>query len=237
MSREPADDVDVIRLTRAQVREVDRLAIDQYHIPGIVLMENAARAAAQVALAMLIDFRTGKALILCGGGNNGGDGLAVARHLHNHGVDVTIGLTVDPAKYAGDALINWNIVSAMKLRVIDGTPERIRAADDVLIIDAIFGTGLSAPPRDPFPAIVQAVSDTDCPVLAIDVPSGLDCDTGKPLGPAAIVADRTITFVAQKAGFGNAESRMYTGEVIVGDIGCPRELIARVIGSEQSQAR
>jgi NAD(P)H-hydrate epimerase len=235
MSREPAADVSVIRLTRAQVREVDRLATEQYHIPGIVLMENASRAAAQEALAMLIDFRIRTALILCGGGNNGGDGLAVARHLHNHGVAVTIGLTVDAANYAGDARINWNIVSAMKLPVIEAAPDAIRAAvDDALIIDAIFGTGLSAPPRDPFPAIVQAVADTDCPVLAIDVPSGLDCDTGRPLGPAAIVADRTITFVAQKAGFASPEAAKYVGEVAVGDIGCPRELIARVIGTPQA---
>jgi NAD(P)H-hydrate epimerase len=227
MSREP-DDATVIRLTRAQVREVDRLAIEQYHVPGIVLMENASRAAAQEALLMLIDFRLRKALILCGGGNNGGDGLAVARHLHNHGVDVTIGLTINPAKYAGDALINWNIVSAMKLSVIEATPDAIRASDDVLVVDAIFGTGLSAPPRDPFPAIVQAVTDTDCPVLAIDVPSGLDCDTGRPLGPASIVADRTITFVAPKAGFASPDAAKYLGKVVVGDIGCPRELFARV---------
>jgi NAD(P)H-hydrate epimerase len=192
-------------------------------------MENASRAAAQEALSMLIDFRIHAALVLCGGGNNGGDGLAIARHLHNRGVDVTVGLTIDPAKYPGDALINWNIVCAMKLPVIEATPDAIRAADDVLIVDAIFGTGLSAPPREPFPAIVQAVSDTDCPVLAIDVPSGLDCDTGKPLGPAAIVADRTITFVAQKIGFATPEAAKYLGEIVVGDIGCPRGLIARVI--------
>src|SRR4051812_38081427 len=99
MSREPSrepSDANVIRLTRAQVREVDRLAIEEYHVPGIVLMENASRAATQEAISMLIDFRLRKALMLCGGGNNGGDGLAVARHLHNHGVDVMIGLTVDP---------------------------------------------------------------------------------------------------------------------------------------------
>jgi NAD(P)H-hydrate epimerase len=219
---------EIVRLTRAQVREVDRLSIEEFRIPGIVLMENAARAAAAVALAMMIDFRVSSALILCGGGNNGGDGLAVARHLHNAGADVRIALTNDPARYEGDALTNWKIVQAMKLPVVNATPDAIRAADDVLIVDAIFGTGLSKPPRDPFPALVDAIVDGENPLLAIDVPSGLDCDTGEPLGPAAVVADRTITFVAEKTGFENPAARRYLGEVTVGDIGCPRELIARV---------
>src|SRR4051812_36615741 len=103
----------IIRLTRQQVREVDRRAIEQYHIPGVVLMENAALHAADVAWD-IVD-RTPAALvhILCGGGNNGGDGLAIARHLHNRGCRVKISLATDPAHYRGDALINYQIVSAI----------------------------------------------------------------------------------------------------------------------------
>jgi NAD(P)H-hydrate epimerase len=231
MTGEPAGTsagtVEPVRLTRAQVREVDRLAIEVYLIPGIVLMENASRAVTAEALALMIDFRIPRALILCGGGNNGGDGLAVARHLHNRGVEVAIGLAVDPARYHGDALINWQIVKAMRLPVAEATPELVRASD-ALIIDAIFGTGLTEAPRNPFPALVQAITECDCPVLAVDLPSGLDCDTGQPFGPATIVADRTVTFVAEKAGFANPASRQFSGEVIVGDIGCPRELIELV---------
>ena len=217
------------RLTRAQVREVDRLAIEEYGIPGVVLMENAARAVVDAALALMIDFRTKRALVLCGGGNNGGDGLAVARHLHNHGADVTVALTVDPARYAGDALVNWHVVQAMKLPATDATPALVRSFDDALVIDAIFGTGLTHAPRDPFPAIVQAVVDSENPVLAVDLPSGLDCDTGDPLGGTAVVADRTVTFVAEKAGFANPAARQYLGDVVVGDIGCPRDLIRRAV--------
>ena len=228
MSGEPAPSP--VLLTRAQVREVDRLAIEEFHIPGIVLMENASRGAADEAMSLMIDFRVRKALVLCGGGNNGGDGLAVARHLHNRGADVTIALTIDPARYQGDARINWEIVRAMRLPVSDATPESIRAFDDGLIIDAIFGTGLADAPRDPFPALVQAIIDTEQPVLAVDVPSGLDCDTGQPLGPAAVVADRTVTFVAPKPGFANPAAAQYLGKVIVADIGCPRELIDRARG-------
>src|SRR3954469_1271691 len=98
------------RLTRKQVREIDRRASEEYHIPGIVLMENASRAAADVVLRVIAKHKTiPEAVILCGGGNNGGDGLAVARHLHNAGADVQIALTVDADKFAGDAIVNYNI--------------------------------------------------------------------------------------------------------------------------------
>ena len=226
MSGEPARS-SLPSLTRAQMRQVDRLAIEQYRIPGIVLMENAARAAAAEALAMMIDFRVRQAMILCGGGNNGGDGLAIARHLHNRGVAVSVANTVDPARYQGDALINWHIVEAMKLRAAEASADAVRAFDDGLVIDAIFGTGLSEPPREPFAALVQAIADSENPVLAVDVPSGLDCDTGEPLGLAAVVADRTVTFAAPKVGFANPAAARYLGTVVVGDIGCPRELIER----------
>jgi NAD(P)H-hydrate epimerase len=192
-------------------------------------MENAARAASEAACALMIDFRVNRVLVLCGGGNNGGDGLAVARHLHNRGAEVMIGLTVDATKYKGDALTNWRIVEAMRLPVQNASPELIGGWGDGLIVDAIFGTGLTEAPRDPFASLVQAIVDSENPVLAIDVPSGLDCDSGKPLGPVTVVADRTVTFVAPKIGFANSDAAALTGEVIVGDIGCPREAIQRVL--------
>jgi len=217
----------LLRLTRSQVREIDRRSIEQYHIPGIVLMENAARAAADVATEMLGDVRGRDILILCGGGNNGGDGLAVARHLHNRGAKISIALTVDPAKYHGDALINWQIVSAMRLPSHPALPDAIAQSSADLLVDAIFGTGLAEAPRDPFPALVAAVERSERPVLAIDLPSGLDCDTGTPPG-ACIRAIRTITFVAEKVGFANPIARPYLGAVTVGDIGCPAELVAQI---------
>ena len=212
------------RLTREQVREIDRRSIDEYHIPGIVLMENAAIAATNVALAMLDGVSKLSVLILCGGGNNGGDGLAVARHLHNHGIAVSLVLTIDPATYKGDALINWNIAVAMKLPWQKADPATIAGSKPALIIDAIFGTGLTSAPRDPFPQIVKAIEQTGAPVLAIDLPSGLDCDTGIPPG-ACVRATRTITFVAEKVGFAQPDAREFLGEVTVGSIGCPIELV------------
>jgi NAD(P)H-hydrate epimerase len=217
----------IVRLTRRQVREVDRIAIEQYYIPGIVLMENAARGAAEVAVEM-IDRRDARVLIFCGGGNNGGDGYAVARHLANRGYDVAVATTVDPAKLNGDALTNWRIARAMGVPMEPASTQR-PAIGPALVIDAIFGTGLSEPPREPFGELAEAINGWGLPVLAIDVPSGFDCDTGKPLGAACIRATRTVTFVKEKRGFGHRTSRQYTGEVTVVDIGCPPEIVQKVM--------
>src|SRR5947208_6492463 len=132
----------MIRLTRAQVREIDRRSIEEYQIPGVVLMENASRAVAGNACDMLGGDCIGEVLLLCGGGNNGGDGLAAARHLHNRGADVYIALTFDPATYKGDALINWQIAQAMGLPATPADPQSIERSQALLIIDAVFGTGL-----------------------------------------------------------------------------------------------
>jgi NAD(P)H-hydrate epimerase len=217
----------MIRLTRWQLREIDRLAVEQYRLPSIALMENAARSAADAACDMLGAIRGRNVLILCGGGNNGGDGLALARHLHNRGAEISIALTIDPARYHGDAQTNWEIVSAMRLPCAPAHAEAIAESRADLLIDAIFGTGLTEAPREPFPAIVDAISRSGRPVLAIDLPSGLDCDTGQPPG-ACVRATRTITFVAEKAGFAAPTALPYLGSVTIGDIGCPVELIAHV---------
>jgi NAD(P)H-hydrate epimerase len=214
----------MIRLTRQQVREIDRRSIEQYHLPGIVLMENAARAVADVAIEMLGP-EAGPVTVLCGGGNNGGDGLAAARHLHNRGIDVAIAFTIDPARYQGEAKTNWEIVEAMRLPTFTADATSLAKSRCPLFLDAIFGTGLTAAPRPPFPDLVLAIEQTKIPVLAIDLPSGLDCDTGRPLGPACIHAVRTVTFVAEKTGFAAPGADEFLGQVTVADIGCPRELV------------
>jgi NAD(P)H-hydrate epimerase len=225
-------------LTRAQVREIDRLAIEQYGIPGIVLMENASRAAARIAIRMLRR-RPRRVLILCGGGNNGGDGLAIARHVHNHLIEVTVAATVAPDSWQGDAAINASILQAMGVPVEPATPAMVAAWQGGLIVDAIFGTGLARPPRPPFPELARAVNGTGIRVLAVDVPSGLDCDTGLPLGePEAVIrANVTVTFVARKPGFVRPQARPYLGHVVVVDIGVPRELIERVRGGAAGDGR
>jgi NAD(P)H-hydrate epimerase len=217
----------MIRLTRAQVREIDRRAIEEYGIPGIVLMENAARAVVDVAMEMIDGIADPSVVIVCGGGNNGGDGLAVARHLHNRGVDVIVAHALDPAKLTGDAAINWKIVDSMRLFRLpaDDSDVSLHMTSSSLVIDALFGTGLTAAPRDPFPIDLMNAGGTR--VLSIDLPSGMNCDTGEVMG-TCVRATRTVTFVAEKNGFANPASRQFTGEITVGCIGCPRELIDEV---------
>lgn len=219
-----------IRLTRAQVRQIDRLAIEQYHIPGIVLMENAARGVVDVAMSYIRRAQFPSTLVVCGGGNNGGDGLAIARHLHNRRVHVTIALAGDPERYTGDALANWSICRSMQIPTTLATRERIVGSGCMIVIDALFGTGLDRAPRAPFDEVIAAIMMTGAEIIAVDLPSGLDCDTGEPLGENCIAAAHTVTFVAEKAGFANRKSKQYTGEITVADIGCPRELIERVAG-------
>ena len=224
----------MIRLTREQSRCIDRLAIEKYHIPAVVLMENAARSAADVCVRLLASHSQPRVLIVCGGGNNGGDGLALARHLHNRAMDVTIAIaseTADSARYANEAMVNWNIVNAMGLPIVKAESRVIGRSDASLVVDAIFGTGLSSPPRPYFQPLADAINDvrrSGRPVLAIDVPSGLDCDTGKPLG-ACVCATATVTFVAEKVGFALPGAAEFLGDVVVGDIGCPKELAQDVI--------
>jgi len=221
-------------LTRQQVREIDRMALERYGMPGIVLMENAARAVVDEAMRQMKSQVNKSTLILCGGGNNGGDGLAAARHLHNRGVSVVVGLMVDPTTYKGDAAINWKIVEAMGLPVSPITTALIARHARGLVIDALFGTGLTEPPRAPFPGIAAEVNDFCSDVLAVDVPSGLDCDTGMPLG-VCIKASTTVTFVAPKVGFEKSTARSFVGSVVVGDIGCPKELIEAITANAEQR--
>ena len=211
-------------LDRDAVRAVDRAAIDEYGIPGVVLMENAARALAVEALAMMPK-AAGLVVIVCGRGNNGGDGWALARHLHNAGSDVRIAPLGNPRE-GGDAAVNCRICRNMSLREI--VPDDLPAhfADCDLVVDAIFGTGLDRAVTGAAAAVIESINGSGRPVLAVDVPSGLDCDTGQPLG-STVRAARTVTFVARKPAMNVESAGAYTGEVVVADIGAPVELLER----------
>ena len=128
--------------------------------------------------------------------------------------------------------VNWRIVEAMKLPAVGmaDITNLLPGGTFQLIVDALFGTGLRTPPRRP--QHIEAMNRAGVPILAVDVPSGLDCDTGEGLGPACVRATRTVTFVAEKVGFSNPIARQYLGDVIVGDIGCPRDLIDSVAAGE-----
>ena len=223
----------MIRLSREQVRRVDRICIDEYGLPGIVLMENAAREAANSIDYMARDYgyiggERATATLVCGGGNNGGDGFAIARRLANLGWRVTIVAIKPIESLKGDAAIMARVAVRMSLPVADDLGA-IAYRSPTVIVDAITGTGLIRPLDARAAAAVRAMNLAGRPIIAIDVPSGLDCDTGEPLGEACIRAKRTITFVAEKLGFANSRSHEFTGgDIVVGDIGCPLEVVARV---------
>jgi NAD(P)H-hydrate epimerase len=214
-------------LTRAQVREIDRRAIEEFGVPGIILMENAGRGAAEVLIRLNAERRP--ALVVCGKGNNGGDGYVIARHLHNHGWPVSVWPLVPAADLNGDAATNAEIVrrSAIELftqsAATDSTLRDLQSFDG-WIVDALFGTGLSGPLGEPYDRVIAAFNASAARVFAVDIPSGLDCDTGAPLGPT-VRAHHTVTFVAPKAGFANSAAKAWLGEVHVVDIGAPRKLL------------
>jgi NAD(P)H-hydrate epimerase len=213
-------------MSRDEVRRVDAWAIEEVGVPGVVLMENAGRSGAELAMQKLAGMGDPRVLILCGVGNNGGDGYVIARHLLNAAVHTTVVLCGDPAKVQGDARINLDVLERLghEVEKVDPKAEdavtRIQAfgRDANLIVDALFGTGLRGELKPEYRAIIEAVNALERPILAVDIPSGLDCDTGEPLG-IAVRASYTVTFVAVKKGFLASAAGSYTGELHVASIG------------------
>ncbi len=227
---------------RASIRELDRLATAEFGIPSIVLMENAGRAIAEVVNEKVRDSGIREIVVLCGGGNNGGDGFVAARHLHNTalesalGTTITLVLAVPFAVLQGDAGINARITRAMGLRAVTIDPasplESLpNARGPLILVDALLGTGLDRPVGEPMSSLIgwtnARASEDGSEVVAVDLPSGLDCDSGEPLG-VVVRASTTVTLVGPKVGFRNLAAHEYLGEVRVGDIGVPRELVDRL---------
>jgi NAD(P)H-hydrate epimerase len=215
-------------LTRQELRDLDRLAVTEYGIPAEVLMENAGRSAAELLIAQ---GAVGPIVICCGKGNNGGDGFVLARHLDLHSVPLSILLFGNPEELRCEAKTNFTIIerAGLPLRSVieiqaQELDRELAAAD--WIVDALYGTGFSGTLRPPMDEVVNRINASRRPVLAIDIPSGLDCDTGIAQGPA-VRAHLTITFVAEKVGFQNPAAASYLGQIHVADIGAPRALLER----------
>jgi NAD(P)H-hydrate epimerase len=211
---------------RASIQAVDRAAVEEFGIPGMVLMENAALGLARHAATMLkaAERPDGSVLICCGAGNNGGDGYALARHLHNRGARPVLAALGTP-RPGTDAAINQVICQRMGLPQTDGPPWDDLQCD--LIVDGLFGTGLDRPVRGAALEWIGRMNRSGRPILAIDVPSGLDCQTGQPLGEA-VRADCTVTFVGLKQGFLDPAAHAFLGRTEVVDIGAPRQLYERL---------
>lgn len=222
-------------LSRAEVREVDRVAIEDYGVPGIVLMENAGGGAARLLESLGIG---GPVAIVCGKGNNGGDGFVIARHLDLAGNAVRLLLACPPEEIRGDAAVNLAIATRSGLAIeclaeADQAAWERALAGAAWIVDALLGTGASGAPAGAVAIAIAAINAVRARggvrVLAVDLPSGLDCDTGTAAG-ACVAADATATFVARKRGFDAAGAAGSTGAVHVIGIGAPRTVLARVSG-------
>jgi len=220
--------VKVRPLSREEVRGIDARSAGGLKLPTIVLMENAGRGAA----AWLRDrLKSGRVAIACGPGNNGGDGGVVARHLDAWGFDVHVAWFVDPDRLRGDAAAQRDILerSGIPSETIgdDAEPAAVDAlwAGADWVVDALLGTGLDRPVEGRVASAIASINRSGRPILALDLPSGLDADTGRPLG-IAVRADATATFVGPKLGFDRPGAADYTGEVVVIDIGVPRSILA-----------
>lgn len=215
-------------MTAEQMRKLDREAIDQFGIPGVVLMEQAAMAVTKICLPYFEKKTQGKVLILAGKGNNGGDGFAVGRLLTNEGIQVQIWLMGQPDDLQGDAFLNYNICKEMGISILcqqTHREEELKQFD--FIIDALFGTGLKRNVTGMVAAWIQAINRSGLPIISIDIPSGVDADTGKILG-YAVKARETVTFGHLKKGLVLFPGAEYAGKVTVSAISIPKAASAKI---------
>ncbi|NMB46976.1 MAG: NAD(P)H-hydrate dehydratase [Firmicutes bacterium] len=216
-------------LTAAEMRAVDAHVIEEIGIPSIILMENAGRQVAEAAAAFLQKAEGRKVSVLVGKGNNGGDGLVAARYLHNLGYRVRVFLLSPFSELADDALANYHICGQLGMDLQEVDEEylpKLRFALSLadLVIDGLLGTGIKGPPRGVMGQVISLVNDLDKPVLAIDVPSGLDASTGAVVG-ACIRACITVTLAAPKVGLFVYPGANYVGHLRVANIGIPPQVL------------
>jgi len=222
-------------LNSSQMRDADRRTIEEIGIPSLVLMENAGRQTVAAMEAMYSDLAERHVGVLCGRGNNGGDGFVVARTLAQRGVDVSVFLLGHVAEVRGDARTNLEILGRLGLTVIevaDGQSWELHfseLSDCTLIVDAIFGTGLNAPVSGLVESVIADVNTSGIPVVAIDVPSGLSADSHHPIGPS-IEATLTVTLGAPKLPLILPPAETRAGDIVIADIGIPAAVLDAVEG-------
>lgn len=217
-------------VTVKQIQELDRLAIEDYGVPSLALMENAGREVAREVAGIRPSGKK-RVCVVCGQGNNAGDGFVAARHLWNMGVDVDVVLIGHHRQLKNDAAVNLSILKNCGYPVrettrITPTVRRTLQKADV-IVDAIFGVGLNREVCTPFREFIEAINAAKRFVIAVDIPSGLDGTTGEIHG-VCVRATRTVTFTFQKKGFLLRQGPKITGTIKVVDIGIPEKLIKKL---------
>ena len=206
-----------------QVRALDRYAIDSCEIPGLTLMQRAGDAAFAVLRARWPEVRA--ITVVCGRGNNGGDGYVIARLAHQAGFKVSVRSIGDPGELSGDALAAAQAMLAEGLEAIPSDGSDLAPND--MIVDAILGTGLDREVSGTLRNVIEAINRADVPVLGVDIPSGLHADTGQILG-AATRADATVSFIGLKQGLFTAAGPSQCGAVYFSDLGVPSEVYQAV---------
>jgi len=217
-------------VTAAEMREIDRRATEEYGVLGLVLMENAGLKVFECVRRVLGGVDGKQVIVLAGKGNNGGDGLVAARHLLQHGARVKVMLSGEPADVTGDAGINLEIWKRLGQRLYLMQDRnaiqllQLALMQTDLVVDALFGTGFRGEIRDRARKVIEAVNESGKPVVAVDIPSGVEADTGAVRGPA-IQATHTVTFGLPKLGLVLEPGAGRTGELHVADISLPRPLV------------
>jgi len=208
-------------VTSQEMQEIDRITIEDYGIPSLVLMEKAGCAVFRMALNLYPENRF---LVLSGGGNNGGDGLAAAREFHNHGKKVRVVILSNKKALSKDCEAQYKMALKFGVPVEFRDSLTTRDLHGSTVIDAVFGTGLSRPVQGKIARIFELINSLDVPVVSVDIPSGISSDTGEILGEA-IKADCTVTFGLPKRGHFLHPGAEYTGRLFVEDIGFPDNLL------------
>ncbi|MCG8417739.1 MAG: NAD(P)H-hydrate dehydratase [Proteobacteria bacterium] len=218
-------------VTAQEMRQLDAMTIDEIGLPGAVLMETAGRAVVRVVRDLLDELpsRAARVAVVCGAGNNGGDGYVIARCLRGHGVDATVYLATDQDRLSGDARLHFDVYRKLDGRVVSIADNRslaehaaaITSAD--LVIDAVFGTGLSRAISGHYGQVIETINQSRGIVVAVDIPSGLMADTGQILGPA-VEAAHTVTMAFLKIGLVSAPGFVRSGTVHIAEIGIPESL-------------
>ncbi|MFA5389511.1 MAG: NAD(P)H-hydrate epimerase [Candidatus Omnitrophota bacterium] len=199
-----------------EMRELDRIAIEERGIPSLTLMENAGKAVSEIAIGELTKIKNKKVAVFCGTGNNGGDGFTAARHLFNKGIDVDVYLIGQRQNLKNDPKINAEALDKIGVKIHEiSVPVPVNHG---LVIDAIFGIGLKGEIKEPARSIISDLNNKKALVISVDVPSGLDADTGEILG-TAVKAGLTVTIQFPKQGFYKNSGPEYTGKIIPVDIG------------------
>jgi NAD(P)H-hydrate epimerase len=220
-------------VSASEMRQMDRQTIESFRIPGRVLMENAGRGATRVVLDQFADVTSQKVGVIAGRGNNGGDGFVIARYLAQKGSEVTVYLLTESSRVKGDAAANLKLLMPLDIPVVEIPDESSFLAHQTgmlhqkIWIDALLGTGLKSEVKGYFKKIIEFINDLNTPVFSVDIPSGLNSDTGQVCG-TCIRAQATATFAFAKLGHILFPGAEYTGYLEVIDIGIPDHIVKMI---------